>query len=294
METTYLREFVTLTETFNYAAAARQLYISPSSLIRHIGSLEAELGVQLLTRGGGGLSLTDAGLALRNEADNLLEELDSSLLRVRSTAFGRRRLRFGMLRLGIGLKRAFPLIHRFRQKHPDSELLTIPLQPKGIFIKLSDQSIDVGLSVYSKHRAHPGLALRQLATEPLYAIMTHEHPLANETAVTPEQLARETVVMIQGEQEHEQHLRIIFGHHGLSLDRITYTDHADLLSLTLRDANAVTIGIDKLAGVTQEPLRYLPIDSPDFICDIGLLSHQANNSVVLQQFLDCANHAHDL
>ncbi|MCC8065752.1 MAG: LysR family transcriptional regulator [Clostridiales bacterium] len=50
MEINYLNEFVKLAETGNYLEAADALYISQSTLSRHIQNIENDLGVQLFNR----------------------------------------------------------------------------------------------------------------------------------------------------------------------------------------------------------------------------------------------------
>ena len=50
MEIDYIREFVVLTETENFLEAAERLFISQSSLTRHIKSLEEDLGMQVFDR----------------------------------------------------------------------------------------------------------------------------------------------------------------------------------------------------------------------------------------------------
>ena len=45
-----LREFVVLALRLDYAAAARELHMSVSSLSRHISALETEMGFQLFNR----------------------------------------------------------------------------------------------------------------------------------------------------------------------------------------------------------------------------------------------------
>ena len=44
MELNYLREFKELAQTQNYAKAASHLYITQSTLSKHINALERELG----------------------------------------------------------------------------------------------------------------------------------------------------------------------------------------------------------------------------------------------------------
>ncbi|MDR1712973.1 MAG: LysR family transcriptional regulator [Coriobacteriales bacterium] len=82
MDTTHLREFVVVAELLNYSEAARQLFISPATLTRHICALEDTLGVQLLERNSRYVRLTPAGQILRQELDVLLPQLDGLHARV--------------------------------------------------------------------------------------------------------------------------------------------------------------------------------------------------------------------
>ena len=48
MQTEYLKDFVTTAQKMNYSRAADSLYISHSSLFKHIKALEAEIGRELV------------------------------------------------------------------------------------------------------------------------------------------------------------------------------------------------------------------------------------------------------
>lgn len=61
MELYYLKEFVVLAETNNFAKVAETLSISASSVSRHIQTIEDELGVALLERNTRGVQLTSYG-----------------------------------------------------------------------------------------------------------------------------------------------------------------------------------------------------------------------------------------
>ena len=50
MTSEQLNEFYILSTTLNYSETAQKLYISQSSLSRHIRSMELELGVHLFMR----------------------------------------------------------------------------------------------------------------------------------------------------------------------------------------------------------------------------------------------------
>jgi DNA-binding transcriptional LysR family regulator len=58
--------------------AASDMGIEPSTLARHIGRLETEVGVLLFHRSGRGMTLTDAGSALLKNALRLVEALEST------------------------------------------------------------------------------------------------------------------------------------------------------------------------------------------------------------------------
>lgn len=61
MEINYIKEFVHLAEVGNFMTAADDLFISQSSLSKHIKSIESELGVQLFNRTTRKVKLTAAG-----------------------------------------------------------------------------------------------------------------------------------------------------------------------------------------------------------------------------------------
>ena len=71
MEIKYLSEFVTLAKTKNYMEAADILYISQSSLSKHIQSIERELGVTLFDRSTRRVKLSADGNLLLNYAEQI-------------------------------------------------------------------------------------------------------------------------------------------------------------------------------------------------------------------------------
>lgn len=77
METDYLKDFMVFAETMNYTSAAKRLYISQPTLSSHISALEKEIGVPLVSRNRGGLSLTPAGKHLQSRGEDLLELLQT-------------------------------------------------------------------------------------------------------------------------------------------------------------------------------------------------------------------------
>lgn len=72
-----LKYFQYIAKYKNITQAAKHLYVSQSTLSRHIMSLENELGVKLFERNSKMLALTDAGKMLYADADSFINHMDS-------------------------------------------------------------------------------------------------------------------------------------------------------------------------------------------------------------------------
>ena len=86
MEIRELRAFSAVAEEGSVSAAGRKLHLSQSAVSQTIQSLERQLGVQLLIRGAGGVTLTGAGAVLLREARALIAQHDRALAAVSGQA----------------------------------------------------------------------------------------------------------------------------------------------------------------------------------------------------------------
>ena len=78
-----LRYFLAAADHGSFSAAAESLLMAQPSLSDQIRRLEAELGVQLFTRAGRRLALTEAGRMLRPEAEHTLAAAEQAAESVR-------------------------------------------------------------------------------------------------------------------------------------------------------------------------------------------------------------------
>ena len=74
-----MRYFVAVAEERSFTRAAARLHLAQPSLSRQIRDLENELGVPLLHRGKGGLTLTDAGNEYLAQARRILTDSDAAV-----------------------------------------------------------------------------------------------------------------------------------------------------------------------------------------------------------------------
>ena len=70
--------FIAVAEEAGFAAAARRLNMSPPSVTRAIGELEARLGARLLHRTTRAVALTDAGARYVTDCQRIVSEIDEA------------------------------------------------------------------------------------------------------------------------------------------------------------------------------------------------------------------------
>ena len=78
MDASAFEYFCTVASSGSIARAAGELGMEPSTLTRHIGRLEEEVGVKLFHRSGRGMVLTDSGALLLQEATKVVETLQQT------------------------------------------------------------------------------------------------------------------------------------------------------------------------------------------------------------------------
>lgn len=81
-----LGTFLEVCNQGSFSAAGKSLYLSAVSVMKHVDSLEAELGARLFDRSNKGATPTEAGLALAEDARQLARMADAAAARVREVA----------------------------------------------------------------------------------------------------------------------------------------------------------------------------------------------------------------
>jgi DNA-binding transcriptional LysR family regulator len=187
-----LRYFVTLAEELHFGRAAQKAFIAQPALSRNIKQLEQQLGVELLTRTSRRVALTDAGRQLAEDAQTLLAAADATRERV-SRAAQARRLTVGFFTGDLTLA---PAMRMFAGSHPDVAVDVHRIywhdQTRGVL----DGSID--LALVHLPIDDQGLQLEPLHTEPRFAILAADHPLAGRDSVGIEELGDDPVVLHHG------------------------------------------------------------------------------------------------
>ncbi len=79
MDISFIREFMVLSETCNYQNASEKLYLTNSTLSKHIQKMEAELGTPLFERSTRKVTLTKEGKIFQQKCAQILDLYDDAL-----------------------------------------------------------------------------------------------------------------------------------------------------------------------------------------------------------------------
>jgi len=189
-----LRYLVALSEARHFRKAAEAMGISQPSLSLQIGNLEQILGVRLVERGRGPVTLTPEGREVMVRASRIVGEVHGIMDISASLQTGLT----GTIRLGttptIGPYLMPFVVERLHAKYPDLRLYIREVAPRDLRGELLAGSLDVILTQLPEGGAD--LTTQRLFREPLLLAMPDDHALAAKTEVVEADLADQNVLSL--------------------------------------------------------------------------------------------------
>jgi DNA-binding transcriptional LysR family regulator len=178
----------------SFSAAAESLSFTQSAVSQQIAALEREAGAVLVERSARGVRLTEAGEAVVRHAEGILcrlEEVEAELEAIAG-------LRGGRLRLAAFESAAATImpvaIAQFARSHPGVELSMTLVEPEAAVASLRAGDIDLAVTFGSgkpEDRAGDGVMHHHLLEDPMYLVLSPDHPLARKRGVRLADLADE-------------------------------------------------------------------------------------------------------
>ncbi|MFC3337354.1 LysR family transcriptional regulator [Paracandidimonas soli] len=178
------------------AEAAEQIHISPSSISAAIAHVETELAVSLFVRHHAqGLSVTPVGREVLKQVRHLLDQ-SLALYDIANNAQSNVR---GPLRVGcfttLAALIAPELCQGFGRAYPSVQVTQIEDHQEGLIERLRCSQIDIAIA-YDLNISESDIAFEPLASLPPYVIVSEQHPLAHQKAVTLAELAAFPMVLL--------------------------------------------------------------------------------------------------
>lgn len=176
----HTKTFLTVLGERGFRAAARELKLSPSTIVEHINQLEADLAAPLIVRRRGAVEPTSQGAAFVPLARALLDTAERSRILISNAP-----LRV-VASSNIGTYLLQSVLASFQATDSCSVDLWIGSNP-SVAERLTNGSADVALMEWWDDR--PGFFAQTWRKEPLLVIVAPDHPWAKRRAIGASELA---------------------------------------------------------------------------------------------------------
>lgn len=235
-----LNIFLHVAELLSFSTTAQQLHLSQPTISKHISALEKELKVELFFRHPSGVVLTEAGktllpwarklirdgIDLENAMNSLDQEISGHLKIACSTTAG---------------KYILPqLAARFREKNPGVKISILPCIQENIALKLLAQEVDLGAA--SVELGGEGLECQFFFVDHIILIAPAAHPWAQRSAIEPEELLGEPVLLRELNSGTRRTLQSELAKHDIAIDDLD-------VFLEVGNAEAIVFAISAGLGI---------------------------------------------
>jgi len=207
-----LKVFHSVARYSSYSKAGQALSLSQPAVSRQVAGLEKSLGLDLFTRRGRQVMLTDAGRCLYDFADrieNLVEQAERAMAQFKD-------LERGEVLLGasttIGSYVLPSLLQSFRKRYPNIEISLRLGNSTAIEQLLLAGGVDLGF--VGRPLQNPSLHFEPYMEDELVLAISPDHPLNNKKKVSLAEIARETLIWREkGSATREATEAYLSGHH---------------------------------------------------------------------------------
>jgi LysR family glycine cleavage system transcriptional activator len=181
-----LRAFEAAARHESFTLAAGELFVTHAAVSRHIRDLEEWLGVDMFSRTGRGVLLTDSGRQYAERLTPLFDDLANATRLVMSNA--KIRQLAVTVDPSIASRWLVPRLGRFSDAHPDIELL---VDPNPIVVDIGTSEFDLGLRLGQGNWSD--VDLTQIADFDTFPVCSAKL-IEGESVISPSQLSEYTLI----------------------------------------------------------------------------------------------------
>ncbi len=254
-----LRYFYEVARAGSIRGAAEAMFIAPSAVSRQIRLLEDDLGVALLVRHPGGVTLTPSGEVLLHHTLRAMKELAHARTEMEALTGGHR----GSVLIGvnetIGREFMTQFLLDFYEKQPD----IVPHVTVGNTATLVEMLLRKKLDILLGYgvQDHPELTRLNSYTLTVCAMLNSGHPLASKPSVTVLELSEEKFIMPDCTLSLRRTIDNIFSAQALRPRAIMETNSFEMMANLVAAGHAV--GVQIRLGIGPDQIRpsivYVPI-----------------------------------
>ena len=285
--TEYFQQFLVLADHLNYTSAAESLFMTESSLSRHIHALEAELGVQLFSRTTQSVSLTPAGNIFRNKISKIMDEYEDLCSDLRSIKAGySSRLKISCPYYSVidylGL-----IPETFEVAHPDIRLEYSMGDPNEAIQKLLEDKVDITIApLYSVPRS--SVIAEQVFYERFGVLMNTDNPLAAKEALSIRDLSEQHFFRVQNPYFSA------FWNHIISLCRKSgfipkepalFNQMEGLIMAIRSGGDGITIVGKHMRNQNSSLVAFRPLTDPEAQRPVCIIYKKGNTNPAIEKFI---------
>ncbi|MFC3631300.1 LysR family transcriptional regulator [Paracoccus angustae] len=187
MHANFLRYFDEVARQRSIRKAAQVLNLSSTTVNRKIISVEERLGVSLFDRTPEGVELTAVGAILLEHCRTVLHDFERTKILIDDM----RDLRTGHINIhtidSIAMGCLPRAINEFGKIYPDISISVTTVQPEDAISAVAAATAEIGIAFTLSD--HPGVRLLYEKSAPFGVILRPDHPLADRTSVTIDDIA---------------------------------------------------------------------------------------------------------
>ena len=286
-----LKVFITAARTLSFTRTAEQLCISQPAVSKHVGELESRYEVQVFTRRGSRLELTEAGRTLLASAERVADDY-RRLEYEMSLCTGQTE---GELRLGASTTIAQyllpPILARFTARFPKVRVSLLSGNSEQVEQALGDHAIDLGL-VESVSRRQ-GLHYTPFRADELVLVARPGGKYARTESVTPEALCRIPLVLRENGSGTLEVITAALADRGIRLSQLNVVlrlGSTEGIKGFVRhsDAMAIVSAFSVVDELRSGALRIVDLEGLALLRDFVFVHNEAHPARLVRQFLDFA------
>jgi LysR family hydrogen peroxide-inducible transcriptional activator len=264
---TELRYVVPVARERHFGRAAEACFVSQPTLSVAVKKLEEELDLRIFERGGNDVSVTPLGEAIVRQAQQVIEQAQA----IKEIAARGKNPLAGPLRLGI-IYTIGPYLLPDLVRQVIARTPTMPLMLQENFtVKLLEmlRTGELDCAIMAEPFPDTGLAIAPLYDEPFVVALPKAHPLARRKTISPEELKRETMLLLGTGHCFRDHVLEVcpeFARFASDADGIRKSFEGSSLE-TIKHMVASGMGVTVVPRLSVAPdiqphLRYVPFSAP--------------------------------
>lgn len=257
-----LKSFLAIVKYNHFTLASQELYISQSSISKHIKSLEKELGVELFNRQHRNIRLTDAGEEFYKFAKKTMADYENILYEMKKhTCEESSSISIGVLDTMVEYGIA-SLIADFQKQYPFIQVDLIERSNHKIIEYLNNSTINLGF-INSNYEHRGNLNLRKLINDDLVLVTSKQHIFSSKSSIDIFDTSKEKYICVNG----DYYLHNVFLNTWGNLNYFPNTLYIDSQTKTLLALVSENIGITLLPFKVASSYKK-DIDNNIHICNL--------------------------